>query len=70
MGCRITSHHKFRTRLGFKQYDSILTKEQSVLTKKMSLFKGENMETQYNVLNYTIDLYFHDYNPAKEIDEN
>ena len=36
----------------------------------MSLFKGEIMETQYNVLNYTIDLYFHDYNPAKEIDEN
>ena len=27
MDCRTTSAHKFRTRLGFKQYDVILTKE-------------------------------------------
>ena len=44
MDCRTTSAHKFRTRLGFKQYDVILTKEQSVLTKIMSSF----------VLNYRI----------------
>ena len=43
MDCRITSAHKFRTRLGFKQYDVILTKEQSVLI--ISLFEGENMQT-------------------------
>ena len=36
MDCRIISAHKFRTRLGFKQYDVISTKEQSVLTKIMS----------------------------------
>ena len=36
----------------------------------MSLFEGENMETKYNVLSYRIDLYFHDYKLAKEIDEN
>ena len=30
--CRTTSAHKFRARLRFKQYDLILTKEQSVLT--------------------------------------
>ena len=52
MGCRTTLAHKFRTRLGFKQYDVILTKEQSVLTNIMSSFEGENMETQYNVLSY------------------
>ena len=62
MDCRTTSAHKFRTRLGFKQYDIILTKEQSVLTKIMSPFKEENMQTQYNVLGYKIDLYFRDYN--------
>ena len=28
------------------------------------------MQRQYNVLNYRIDLYFHDYKPAIEIDEN
>ena len=55
MDCRTTSTYKFRTRLGFKQYDVILTKQQSVLTKIISLFEGENMQTQYNFLNYRID---------------
>ena len=62
--CRKTSPHKFRTRLGFKQYDVILTKEQPVQTKIMSSFEGENMKTQYNVLSYRIDLHFYDYNLA------
>ena len=38
MDCRITSAYKFRARLGFKQQDAILTKEQSMLTKIMSSF--------------------------------
>ena len=46
MNCRITAAHKIRTRLGFKQYDVILTKEQSRLTKIMSSFEGGNMQTQ------------------------
>ena len=45
MNCRTTSADKCRTRLGFKQYDVILTKEQSVLTKIMSSFERENMQT-------------------------
>ena len=45
MDCRTTSAHNFRTRLGFKQYDVILIKEQSVLTRIMSSFEGENMQT-------------------------
>ena len=28
------------------------------------------MQKQYNVLDYRIDLYFHDYNHAIEIDKN
>ena len=47
---RTTSAQKFRTRLGFKQYDIIVTKEQSVLTRIMNSFEGENMQTQHNVL--------------------
>ena len=43
MDGRTTAVHKFRTRLGFKQYDVILTKEQPVLTK--CSFEGENMQT-------------------------
>ena len=70
MDCRITSAHKFRTKLGFKQYDVILTKNQSALTKIMSSFKGENIQTQYNVLSFRINLYFHGYKLAIEIDEN
>ena len=69
MDCRTTSSHKFRKRLGFKQYD-VITKEQSVLTKIMNSFEGESIETQYNVLSYRIDLYFHDYKLTIEIDEN
>ena len=70
MNCRMTSAYKVRTRLGFKQYDVILTKEKSVLTKILSSFEGENMQTRYNILGYRIDLYFHDYKLAIETDEN
>ena len=42
MDCRTTSAHKFRTRLGFKQYDFISTKEQPVLIKIISSFEREN----------------------------
>ena len=68
MDCRTTSAHK--SRLGFKEYDVILTKEESVFTKIMSLFEGENMKTQYNALDYRINLYFHDYKLAIKFDEN
>ena len=70
MDCRTTPSHKFQTRLGFKQYDIILTKEESVLAGVMSSFEGENMQAQYNVLGYRIDLYFPDYKLAIETDEN
>ena len=41
-----TWDHKFRTRVGLKQYDVVLTKEQSVLTNIiMSSIEGENIQT-------------------------
>ena len=43
MDRRKTSAHKFRRRLRFKQYDVILTKEQSVLTKIMSSFEANTI---------------------------
>ena len=58
--CRRTSAYKFRTRQGPKQYDITITKEQSVITKIISSFEGENMQTQCNVLSNRTDLYFHD----------
>ena len=33
VNCRTTMTHRFRTRLGFKQYDVILTKEKSIANK-------------------------------------
>ena len=68
--CKTISAHKFRARLGFKQYDVILRKEQSVLTRIMSSFEGENMKPQYGASGYTIDLHFHDNKLTIEIDEN
>ena len=70
MDCWTTTSHKFRTRLGFKKYDVILTNEQSVLLKITSSFEGRNMKTQYNVLCYRIDLYFHDWKTLVGTDEN
>ena len=59
----------FRALLGFREHDIILTKEQSVLISVMDAFKGENMQTQYSVLAYRINLYFHDYKLPEEVDE-
>ena len=36
----------------------------------MSSFEVEKIQTQYNALGYRIDLYFHDYKLAIEINEN
>ena len=41
MGCRKTSAHKYRTKLGFKHNDVILTKKQSMLTEITSSFEGK-----------------------------
>ena len=35
----------------------------------MDAFEGENMQTQYSILGYRIDLYFHDYKLAIEVEE-
>ena len=71
MRCRVASLKsiEFKNRLGFNQYDITLTKEQSILKSVMDAFEGENMQTQYSVLGYKVDLYFHDYKLAIEVDE-
>ena len=69
MDCRTTAAHKFRTRLGFKQFDLVLTKEQTRLSKIKSSFEGENMQTKSIVLGYGIDLHFRYYKLTIEIYE-
>ena len=68
--CGTTAAHKtstFRTRLGFKQYDVILTKKQSLVICK---FEEKSLQTQDEVFSYRSDLYFHDYKLEIKIDEN
>ena len=46
-----------------------MAKEQSVSKSITDAFEEENMQTQYSVSGYKIDLYFHDYKLAIEVDE-
>ena len=48
----------FSKKLGFKSYDMINTKEQTILNSIKDTFEGENIYTQYSVLGYRIDLFF------------
>ena len=59
----------FKRSLGFNVQDVFNTKEQTVLKLIKDAFEGENMQTQYNVLDYRIDFFFHDYRLAIEVDE-
>ena len=58
-----------QNKLGFKLHDVINTKEQTIINLQKDTFEGENMQTQYSVLGYRIDLYFHEYKLAIEVDE-
>ena len=69
MHCRTPESCKFKRSLGFKLHDVINCKEQTVLESIKDSFKGENMQTRYSVLGYKIDLYFHEYKLAIEVDE-
>ena len=71
MHCRVSTPKsiEFKSKLGFNQFDITLTKEQSILKSVMDTFERENMQTQYSVLGYRIDIYFHDYRLAIEVDE-
>ena len=69
MDCRTDESCKLKKMLGFKIDDVINTKEQTVISAIKDAFEGENMQTQYTVLSYRIDLYFHEYKLAIEVDE-
>ena len=69
MDCRTAPAVDFKRRLGFKQYDPIMTQEQSVLTQLHTFFKTEDKLFQHNVLRYRIDLYVPKYRLAIEVDE-
>ena len=69
MDCRTDKSSSLKKNLGFKLYDVINTKEQTIINWIKAAFEGENTKTQYSVLGYRIDLCFHEYKLATEVDE-
>ena len=69
MNCRTDESCRLKRNLGFTPHDVINTKEQTVINSIKDAFEGEDMQTQYSVLSYRIDLYFHKYKLAIEVDE-
>ena len=70
MDCRTDKYHAvLKKNLGFKLYNVINTKEQTIINSIKDTFEGENIQTQYSVLGYSIDLYFHEYKLTIEVDE-
>ena len=67
--CRTDESCNLKRNLGFKLHDVINTKEQTVINSIKDAFEGEDMQTQYSVLSYRIDLYFHKYKLAIDVDE-
>ena len=47
----------------------INTKEQIIINSIKDTFERKDIQTQYSVLGYRIDLYFHEYKLAIEVDE-
>ena len=59
----------FRSLLGFKEHDIKKVIEKTTLESVIDTSEREHIQTQYKVLGYEIDLYFHDYKFPVEIDE-
>ena len=68
MDCRTDKSCSLKKNSAFKLHDIINTKEQTVINSIKDTFEEENIQTQYIVLGYTIDLYFHKYKLTIEVD--
>ena len=69
MDCGTDESCNLKRKLRFTLHDVINTKEQTVINSIKDALEGENMQTQYTVLGYRIDLYFHKYKIAIDVDE-
>ena len=67
--CRTDESWNLKRNVVFLLHDVINTKEQTVTNSIKDAFKGEKMQTQYTVLDYNIDLYFHKYKLGIEVDK-
>ena len=69
MNCRTDESCIFKRNLGFRLHDVINTKEQTVINSIKDAFEGEDMQTKCTAIGYRVDLYFHKYKLAIEVDE-
>ena len=69
MHCKTDESCSLKRNLGFDLLDVINTKEQTVLRSIKDAFEGEGIQTQYTVISYRIDLYFHKHKLAIKVDE-
>ena len=69
MDCRTDESCNLKRNLGFTLHYVINTEEQTVINSIKDAFEVENMQTQYTVLDYRTDLYFHKYKLAIKVDE-
>ena len=69
MDCRATPAVNVRAKLGFSQHDPIMTQEQSILSKIVTIFAAKEIMLQHNVLSYKIDAYLPKYKLPIEVDE-
>ena len=69
MDCRTDESCNLIRNLGFTSHDVINSKEQTIINSIKNAFEGEDLQKQYTVIGYRIDLYFHEYKLAIEVDE-
>ena len=69
MDCRTDGSRSLKRNLGFTLHDVINTKEQKIIYSIKDALEGEDMQTQYTVKGYGIDLYFDEYKLAIDVDE-
>ena len=69
MNCSTDESCNLKKNLGFTLHDVINTIEQTVINSIKDAFEGDDMQTQYSVLSYRIDLYFRKYKLAIEVGE-
>ena len=69
MDCRTDEPCNLKRNLGFRLYEVINTKEQTVLKSIKDAFEEEDMQNQYSASGYKIDLYFHKHKLATEVHE-
>ena len=67
--CRTTPAVNFKTKLGFNKHDTIMTQEQSILSRIVTLFAAEETILQHNVLGYRTDAYFPKHELAIEVND-